>query len=124
MPKLLTPRDELGEAVHTAMRKYWDTKLSSVVWNLTGEVCDNDNWAWGIVLDMIYKTAEKRRNYKSAALNLSTVRWSDEFRTIHFNNHREKKMSRIVVAWTCAIDMMEKSDWECITIALTWDAKE
>ena len=62
--KLLTPRDELGEALHTALRKFGDSKATSLTWNIidlltTIEVPRKLNQSWKSFLDLAWNELQK-----------------------------------------------------------------
>ena len=120
--RLVTPRDELGEELHRAMRQAWEGKTSVIMWNLVAHVVHHDNWAWGVILDMIYGAASNAFGPADAASRLMSGNWLRRFRAIV----QEKAIlpgfaGYVVVALLTVIETMTLPDWETLMYMLRWD---
>lgn len=104
--------DELGGALHTALRKACDSKPTSAMWNLI-YVCDN-GWLW--YLEQFFKRLQKAKTHdgvidaaKRAASCTSMTASEAEYTKIP---SEPEGIRHEVYSLICVLDLFDERDWE------------
>ena len=65
MTKLTIPREELGEALRTALRKCCDSPQTTIAWQVVRLLTNNDDGdeVWGEFLDVVYDSLNHESIY-------------------------------------------------------------
>lgn len=112
-------KQDLGIALHTALRKGCDSSPTSAAWNMINYM---DPYMWGLYLELLLEELRKIEKPSIGDLRDLTCdlwdpfgeidkQWRDDNTLLPAEVHRNRKDRTLITVMGCIFDSFEENDW-------------